>query len=81
MKAAPEGAVFVWCNSHVSYPISLAKALGRDDLEVRPLAWLTPSNVVSHQLSGLVLDHAAPLLSDAGYEALMIARSRGVPEA
>ena len=81
MQAAPQGAVFVWCNTHVSYPLSLAKALGRHDIVVHPLQWLDPRNVIGREFSGLVLDHAAPLLSDAGYEALMYLRSRGVPEA
>jgi len=80
MQAAPQGAVFVWCNSHVDYPIALARALGRGDLAVYPLAWLEPINVIGRNLSGLVLDHATPLLSDSGYEALMYARSRGVSE-
>lgn len=80
MQAAPQGAVFVWCNSRVEYPIALAKELGREDLVVQPMSWLEPRNVMGRTLSGLVLDHAAPLLSDAGYEALMYARSRGIPE-
>ena len=80
MQAAPQGAVFVWCNSRVEYPIALAKELGREDLVVQPMSWLDPRNVMGRTLSGLVLDHAAPLLSDAGYEALMYARSRGIPE-
>lgn len=80
MQAAPQGAVFVWCNSKVCYPIALAKAIDRGDLVVQPLSWLETKNVRGRRLSGLVLDHAAPLLSDAGYEALMYARSRGIPE-
>lgn len=46
MKDAPRGAVFVWCNAHLSYPRRLAKAIGRDDLlVVVPLSWLAPHNV------------------------------------
>jgi len=34
MKAAPQGAIFVWCNSQLDYPRSLAKFLGRPDLTI-----------------------------------------------
>lgn len=81
MKAAPNGSVFVWCNSAVEYPKRLAKAIGRDDLVVRPLSWLERHNVEGRKLVGLVLDHAAPILSTAGYEALRYVRRNGVPEA
>jgi hypothetical protein len=81
MKAAPHGAVFVWCNSELEYPKALAWAIGRDDLDIRPLSWMEPRNVMGRKLGGLVLDHAAPVLSDAGYEALMYLRNNGVLEA
>lgn len=80
MKSAPQGAVFVWRNGQIEYPIALAKKIGREDLVVKPMSWLEPRNVMGRTLPGLVLDHAAPMLSDAGYEALMYARSRGIPE-
>ena len=40
MKNAPQNAVFVWCNNVLHYPKSLARDLGRDDLEIVPPHWL-----------------------------------------
>lgn len=36
LREAPEGAVFVWCNHHISYPRDLAAKLGRRDLRIEP---------------------------------------------
>lgn len=69
MQDAPRDAVFVWCNSHVSYPRALAKALDRADLVVRPLSWLELRNVMGRTFPGLVVDHAAQL-DDNSREAL-----------
>jgi hypothetical protein len=61
MLDAPNGAVFVWCNSRVHYAHALANKVGRGDLLIRPLSWLTPSNVMACQSSpAVVVDHAAP---------------------
>lgn len=78
MHAAPLGAVFVWCNGHVSYPQALAKKLGRTDLVVRPLSWLEPLNVMGRDLQGVTLDHAAQP-NGAALEALRYLRARDVP--
>jgi hypothetical protein len=78
MNDAPTGAVFVWCNGRVTYPQALAKALGRDDLTVRPLSWLEPRNVMGRNFPGVVVDHAAQP-DTKGYEALHYLRLRGVP--
>ena len=66
---APLGAVFVWCNSSVSYPQEIAKTLGRNDLVVRPLHWLRPANVMGRNFTGVIVDHAAQPDSE-GYAAL-----------
>lgn len=60
MLDAPQGAVFVWCNSDTYYPKALARKLGRIDLRVQPLSWLTHKNVVGRRFTGFVLDHAIP---------------------
>lgn len=77
MNDAPLGAVFVWRNSRTSYPMALAKTLGRDDLVVRPLSWLERRNVMGRTLPGVVVDHAAHCDAEA-YEALNYLRIRGV---
>ena len=75
MNEAPPGAVFVWCNSNLYYPQTLARKLGRDDLTVRPLSWLLPCNVMGRDFSGVVLDHAAHPSTEA-CEAMNYARVR-----
>lgn len=77
MNDAPLGAVFVWCNSRVSYPQDIAKTLGRNDLVVRPLHWLQPVNVMGRDFPGVIVDHAAQPDSE-GYAALHYLRTRGV---
>ena len=57
MRDAPFGAVFVWCNSALHYPETLARHLGRNDLIIRPASWLTPDNVLTSRRR-IVIDHA-----------------------
>lgn len=61
MLAAPNGAVFVWCNKFTSYAKSLVHHLMRDDLVVVPVGWLTGDGWRGQTLPGLVIDHAAQL--------------------
>ena len=77
MNSAPPGAVFVWCDSHTSYPMKLAKKLGRDDLVVRPLSWLGSRSFMGAPFTGLVIDHAARPDSDA-IDVLRYLEKRGV---
>lgn len=77
MNEAPPCAVFVWCNSKIYYPQTLARKLGRDDLVVRPLSWLRPCNVMGRHFSGVVLDHAARPSTEA-CEALNYVRVRSL---
>jgi hypothetical protein len=78
MLDAPKGAVFVWCNSALTYPKILAHGLKRDDLTVLPLSWLEPRNVMGRQFAGVVVDHAGHYDNQA-HEALYYLRARGVP--
>lgn len=77
MLAAPLGAVFVWCNSRISYPRDLARAIGREDLEIQPASWLTCRSVAGRRFSGVVVDHALRP-DDAQIEAIEMLRCRGV---
>jgi hypothetical protein len=68
MQQAPLGATFVWCNGHLQYPVLLAKKLGREDLIIRPMSWLSkPCNVMGHGLRHVIIDHAARL-DDGAWE-------------
>jgi hypothetical protein len=61
IKHAPPGAFFVWSRTHVSYALSLAKALGRHDLAIVPFDWKGDAGGAP-----VVYDHECPaLLSDA----------------
>ena len=59
------------------YPQELARALGRTDLIIRPLSWLSPQNVMGRKFSGIVIDHAADLSLEQ-YEVLSYLRASGV---
>lgn len=61
MKDAPRDAVFIWCQpKSVGYAVSLAKHLGRDDLEIVHEGWLSSRQYHGRRLPGLVVDHAYP---------------------
>ncbi len=60
IQTAPKHAIFIWCNSHLMYPIGLARQFGRVDITfvaARPgLAdWLCGQN------RHIVIDHYATL--------------------
>lgn len=57
MQSAPHGAIYIWCNSELSYPKNLARALHREDLEIRPLSWANERGL--HGTRPIVIDHAA----------------------
>jgi hypothetical protein len=81
MLDAPTGAAYLWVNHQLAYPKSLAKQLGREDLDIWP--W---SVLESHAFRGmrkyLVIDHAAELSCKARIQARIIqAYSRKVAEA
>lgn len=72
MRAAPHGAVYVWCNSHLGYPKGLARAIGREDLDIRSPGWLTCQNVAGREFSGVIIDHALVRMNDAQLEAVLM---------
>lgn len=55
---APEGAVFVWCNSNTDYPMRIAHRLERTDIKVVSLQWLLNRRFVSADRRQVILDHA-----------------------
>lgn len=56
MLDAPKDAIFVWCNGHLGYPLSLARHLGRSDLRIA-----SPQAYEAGRMAGLrncvVIDH------------------------
>jgi len=60
MTEAPTGAVYVWCNSELLYPMHLALHLGRRDLQIVGPSWLDMPKCY-RLLTGVVVDHAADL--------------------
>lgn len=61
MRAAPNGALFVWVNSALHYPRTLAIRLERTDLEI-----VSPFDLEHDRMRGktwpaIVIDHAADL--------------------
>ena len=58
MISAPRNAVFVWLNSRLSYPKSLANKIGRGDLEIVPPSFLDSDRWHGRRFSAVVLDHA-----------------------
>lgn len=58
MLAAPQGAVFIWCDYILSYPRDLAQDLGRPDLKIVGPAWLTHQHFRNHAIRAIVVDHA-----------------------
>lgn len=60
MQQASQGALFVWCNSHLSYPNTLAKQLGREDLQIVSPSFLE-DKWQGREYVGVVVDHAAYL--------------------
>lgn len=62
MKAAPQGAVFVWCNNHLDYPRRLAEKLGRGDLQIVGPMWLEyAGHWLGSTFTDIIVDHAAQL--------------------
>ena len=58
MLAAPEGAIYVWTNSRVTYPTDLSHHLKRSDLRIVPASWLAFTGNVEGGTEKVVLDHA-----------------------
>lgn len=56
IDTAPEGAYFVWCQSHLVYARDLARFRGREDLQIRSPGWL--DRLAFHYEGPIVVDHA-----------------------
>jgi hypothetical protein len=62
MLAAPQRAIFISCNEcTVSHDRHLAKKHGRPDLQIVPPRWISDQRWRGHELTGIVVDHAAKL--------------------
>lgn len=63
--AAPQGAVFVWCNEHVDYAKDLCRHLNRLDLKV-----MSSRTALNDGLTGIngpvIVDHAFWQVRSAG---------------
>lgn len=77
MLGAPQGAIYVWCNSRTDYPTMLARQLGRKDLVIKPASWLRPGvNIPSDRR--IVLDHAFGALNPRAHDGVMYLKAMGV---
>lgn len=79
MQEAPQGAVFVWCNSDRRYAKELAKTLNREDLRIEPFSWLDERNVRGMPRdTRVVIDHAAFGVNERMYPARIAMRLLGI---
>lgn len=60
MKAAPRGAIFIWCNEYLHYPRLLARHLGREDLHIHEKSVLDGVRLRGLRVP-IIVDHAARL--------------------
>ena len=58
MLAAPHGAIYIWpVHSSLSYAKSLAQHIGRVDLAIAPIGWLSSISNTRGCRSPVVIDH------------------------
>ena len=57
----PQDGIFVWCSFDITYPRSLCKKLGREDIQVVSPSWLSSDRWRGRTYSGVSVDHAAKL--------------------
>ena len=78
MLAAPQDSTFVWCDNRLSYPRRLASDLGRNDLTIRPLSWLSFRSVLGRLPVHVTIDHfvAAAMLNLEQLKVLNYLQSR-----
>lgn len=67
MQGAAKNALFVWVNSHFSYPRELAEKLGRDDLRIVSPSFFDNDRWRGQVFTEIVIDHAA-YLNDREFE-------------
>jgi len=75
IQTAPHGAVFVWCNSFLDYPTSLAQKLNRTDLIIIRLSQFDEQYIHGRNFTGVIFDHACHL-SERNWRTLEVARRR-----
>jgi len=75
IRNAPKRAVFIWVNSDLSYPKTIARKENREDLRIVSPSWLSEQTWRGLELSGVIVDHAA-WLNDEQYTALENLRTR-----
>ena len=73
MQRLAKGGIFIWGNGRIDYPTALARSLGREDIAIKPLSWLTPHNLRGRIIEDLVVDHAVGPLTSDHCEALELA--------
>lgn len=61
MKNAPPGAIYVWVNSHIYYPVQLARSLGRADLKIVSSSWLEDKSKIVGSKDPVIIDHACDI--------------------
>jgi hypothetical protein len=76
MQESPINAIFVWCNSDLTYPKQLASDINRADLKIVSPGWLEhASNWRGRKFSGIDTDHALDL-TERQLDGLLAARTR-----
>lgn len=58
MLAAPQNAIYVWCNAYTHYARALASHLGRLDLQIRAPEFLRVEGWNGKASQRIVCDHA-----------------------
>lgn len=65
LKSLPEGGVFIWCTSDISYPKALCRYINRTDIRVEPASTFKYLHrLYGRKLTGLEIDHALLDLCD-----------------
>jgi hypothetical protein len=64
MREASHGAVFVWCNENIYYPVRLTYTINRRDIQVVPRSWFRVDRLAGKRFTEIVLDHAIRLTKE-----------------
>ena len=76
MQRAKRGAFYIWVNSHLQYPMSLAISLKRADLKIVSPHWLDTDKCRAYRQQ-IIIDHATHLTSKQ-YDILDKLRDGGI---
>ena len=74
MEGAPVGAVFVWVHGNLTYPKTLAREIGREDLEIVGPSWFSGGRWRNREITGLIVDHACWLTEEQHEIVSMVVR-------